>query len=206
MPATRTQRRHAGRDRRAEAERQIADSARNLLATSRFREVSVDDVMAGTGLTRTAFYRYFPDLETLLQRLLAEAREELTLSAGGWLGGTGDDAPLALAETVTDFVAAYGRQGRVLRAVMDAAAGDSDIEAAYHDLVYGFIDAVTARIEADQATGLCRGLDPRATAEALVWMTERYLAETLGRDGHADPGVIGRTLVAIWQRALYPAD
>jgi hypothetical protein len=71
-------------------------------------------------------------------------------------------------------------------------------------MVYSFVDAVTVRIRADQDAGLSAGLDPRPTAEALVWMAERYLSETLGRDGDTDPAVVGATLVAIWQRTLYP--
>jgi AcrR family transcriptional regulator len=193
----RTQRRQAGRDRRARAEQEIVDSARSLLAAHRFRDLSIDDVMAGAGLTRTAFYRYFPDLESVLQRLLDEARDDLTMQAGGWLeGGAGAEAE-ALAAALKGFVAAYARHARTFRAVMDAAAFDEDVEAAYHEMVHGFIDAVAARIDHGDP-------DAPSTAGALVWMTERYLAETLGRDPAADPGSVAATLVLIWQRALYP--
>jgi hypothetical protein len=41
------------------------------------------------------------------------------------------------------------------------------------------------------------------TARALVWMMERYLTATLGRDPQRDRGPLVRALETIWSRVLY---
>src|SRR6059058_4569756 len=65
-------RRLANRRRRNEAREQILQVARRELKTRPFRELSVDELMQATGLSRTAFYRYFPDREAVLLDLLEE--------------------------------------------------------------------------------------------------------------------------------------
>lgn len=200
-----THRRHAGRERRAAAEQAILEAARTLLADRRVRDLSIDDLMSAAGLSRTAFYRYFPDLETLLQRLLEDARDELADAAAKWLADDrGGDPVRNLRDGLEAVAAVWGRRGHVLRAVVDAAAGDSEIENVYTEFVRFFVDAVTARISGDLAAGLIHGLDPRPTAEALVCMNERYLAGTVGREAGADHRVHAETLLLIWQRTLYP--
>ena len=66
-------RRSANRRRRDEARQQIVEAARRELKVKPFRELTVDELMEGTGLSRTAFYRYFPDRESVLVDLLEEA-------------------------------------------------------------------------------------------------------------------------------------
>src|SRR5215469_13970378 len=75
-------RRSANRRRRNETREQILETARRELRTKPFRELTVDDLMQGTGMSRTAFYRFFPDREAVLLELLedvwgalAEARD-----------------------------------------------------------------------------------------------------------------------------------
>ena len=200
-----THRKHASRERRAAAEQAILEAARTLLADRRVRDLSIDDLMTAAGLSRTAFYRYFPDLETLLQRLLDDARDELADAAAQWLADDrGGDPVSSLRESLEAVAAVWGRRGHVLRAVVDAAAGDAEIESVYTEFIQFFVDAVTARISADLAAGLIHGLDPRPTAEALICMNERYLAETVGRQAGADHRAQAETLLLIWQRTLYP--
>ena len=47
----------------------ILEATEALLAHREFRDLTVEDVMVTTGLTRTSFYRYFPDRIVLLQAL-----------------------------------------------------------------------------------------------------------------------------------------
>ena len=72
MSRTFATRRSANRRRRSEARQQILDVARSELKVKPFRELSVDDLMEAAGLSRTAFYRYFPDREAVLVDLLEE--------------------------------------------------------------------------------------------------------------------------------------
>jgi AcrR family transcriptional regulator len=202
MASPRTLHRDRRRQRRQDAEREILEAAERLLRQRRFRDVTVDDVMAATSQSRTAFYRFFADREDLLVRLIEQIGDELYRISDGWLSGTGD--PLAEARQALERMAdVYEEHGRLLGAIAEAAALDDRVEAVYRGLVARFIDAAAARIERDLAAGRIQPLDARQTATAFVWMFERYLAATFGRPEPGDRASAVETLFTIWLRTLY---
>lgn len=188
------------RERRSLAERTILDATEALLAEREFRDLTVEDVMASTGLTRTSFYRYFPDLEAVLLRWLADLGDELRRTADSWL-----QDPSTSLETGIEFVTLYKDHGRLLLAFEQAAGAGTEIDTAWRSVIQSFIDRYT-----DFIVDLCRqGLSsidrPAETARALVGMTERYLIDTYGRGPAVDVGQAAATLAEIWQRALFSA-
>src|SRR4029453_15003000 len=78
-----------GRRRRQDSEQEILEAAEQLLRERPFRELTVDDLMAATSQSRTAFYRHFTDRQDLLIRLIRDLNEELWEMSAGWLGGGG---------------------------------------------------------------------------------------------------------------------
>jgi AcrR family transcriptional regulator len=194
MSTTFAGRRSVLRRRRSEARQQILDAARRELETTSFRDLRVDDLMKATGLSRTAFYRYFPDREAVLVELLEEvwaalgdARDE----------GPGTD-PLS-ADHVDRLAAVLAGHRGVLKAVADAATGDEYLERSYRAFMYDFwIGELVARIPAAQSRGLGGGLDPELAGEALGWMAERMVTQTLDRD----PRMVLDTIIAIVVRCL----
>jgi AcrR family transcriptional regulator len=182
----------------AEAEREILDSAERFLRVRPLRELTIDEVMSGTGLSRPAFYVYFRDRHDLVLRLIMEIGAELFEMADKWLKG-GD-----LRAGVEGVVAVYAKHGRVLRAISDAAVDDPDVEAAYHALVHRFIDATADHIRNEQKEGgRSAGMAARRTASALVWMNERYMSMCLGGEKQQRPRDVADTLHQIWTRTLY---
>jgi AcrR family transcriptional regulator len=182
----------------AEAEREILESAEGFLRVRPLRELTIDEVMGGTGLSRPAFYVYFRDRHDLVLRLIQEIGAELFEVADRWLKG-GD-----LRAGVEGVVSVYAKHGRVLRALSDAAVDDPDVEAAYHGLVHRFIDATADHIRAEQkGGGRSAGMAARRTASALVWMNERYLSMCLGGAKQQRPREVADTLHQIWTRTLY---
>ena len=184
----------------AEAEREILEAAERFLRERPLRELTIDEVMAGTGLSRPAFYVYFRDRHDLVLRLIAEIGGELFEMAEKWLKG-GD-----LKGGVEGVVAVYAKHGPVLRAISDAAVDDPEVEEAYHGLVQRFIDATADHIRSEQRNGRASGMTARRTAAALVWMNERYLSMCLGggeRGKQLKPREVSETLHQIWTRALY---
>ena len=184
----------------AEAEREILGAAERFLRERPLRELTIDEVMAATGLSRPAFYVYFRDRHDLVLRMIAEIGSELFEMADKWLKG-GD-----LRAGVEGVVAVYTKHGPVLRAISDAAVDDPDVEAAYHGLVQRFIDATADHIRAEQRGGRAEGMTARRTAAALVWMNERYLSMCLGGGNstpQAKPRDVADTLHQIWTRTLY---
>ena len=132
--------------------------------------------MARTTLSRPSFYVYFRDRHHLLVRLVEGIGRELFDGANIWLAGDGD--PRASLGAVAEV---YAEHGLVLGAIADAAGHDPDAEATYRGLIERFVDATAERIARDIEAGLIEPLDATEAARALVWMSERYLKETLGR-------------------------
>ena len=184
----------------AEAEREILESAERFLRERPLRELTIDEVMSDTELSRPAFYVYFRDRHDLVLRLLGVIAGELFEMADIWLKG-GD-----LRASVEGVVGVYADHGPVLRAISDAAVDDPDVEQAYHGLVQRFIDATADHIRAEQKNGRAEGMTARRAAAALVWMNERYLSVCLGGGNSSrqpKPREVADTLAQIWARALY---
>jgi AcrR family transcriptional regulator len=196
------------RRRPEEAEREILDAAEAFLRERPFRELTVDEVMARTGLSRPAFYAYFRDRYGLVTRLLERVGAELFEIDRGWLEGEGGDSRSKVRETLEGGAAFFARRGPLLRAVADAAANDPEVERLYRfGLLERFAQAVAARIRKGQAEGeMSRLLDPEAVGQALVLMTERYLLDTVSRDPRMEPAPVVEALTTIWSRTLYGPD
>lgn len=202
MALTRTDRRAQLRRRREAIEQAILDATEALLADRPFRDLSIEDVMARAGLTRTAFYRYFPDLEAVLLRHLLHAQGELGQAADLWLNIDVDPRE-GLLPAATALAEVFCQHGRLLLALADASAGSPDIEQAWHTAIQSFVAPVQARIEGLHQQGLCQIADPAQTAIALVWMNERYLLETYGRGPGLPIPEAAQTLATIWRRTLF---
>jgi hypothetical protein len=90
-----------------------------------------------------------------------------------------------------------------MRALADAAADDPGVEEAYAAIVEGFVQATARHIEDETAIGRILPVDAHETAKALVWMMERYLNLSFGREPASAPEAVSDTLATIWTRVLY---
>jgi TetR/AcrR family transcriptional regulator, ethionamide resistance regulator len=105
-----------------EARRRILDATRELLLDRPFAALTVGDVMARAGLTRTVFYRHFETLAQMAPELLPDSPDPLVDQV---LRGPAEDLITAM---VAGLVQLYADNGRWLRAL--AAAADTDPEVA----------------------------------------------------------------------------
>ena len=186
-----------------ESEREILDAAEQFLRERPWREVTVQAIMERTDLARPAFYVHFKDRHDLALRVVDRIRAELLVEANRWFEGQGASGELRAAlEGVT---AVYVEHGPVLKALSDASGSDATVEAAYHELIQGFVDATDRHIREEQEAGRSPGLDARETARALVWMVEAYLLEAFGGSSHGEPVKVVDALDRIWSATLYGA-
>lgn len=191
------------RQQREQTRQQILESAQQLLRELPYRELSVDAVMAGTGHTRTVFYRHFDDIPTLVLTLITEVGAELVAVGEAWAQAE-DNTPLEARRQLGVFVDFYVRNGPVVRAVAEASHHDDAVEVAYSQMVEGFI-ALTARaIQTRVERGELAPLDAPEIARALVRMLNGYLGDALGRRPGTDPDRVLDTVWTIWTRTLYP--
>lgn len=184
------------------AEREIIDAAEGFLRERPFRELTVDEVMRRTDLSRPSFYVYFKDRHHLVLRVVELIGTEIFTMSERWLQGE-DDGPALAREATEGIVAVFADHGPVLRALADAAVDDPEVETAYAQLVQSFVDLTTRHIEAEIAHGRILPLDAGEVAKALVWMDERYLNLSLVREPLTPRATVIDTLATIWTRTLY---
>jgi AcrR family transcriptional regulator len=185
------------------AEGEIVAAAEALLRERPFRELTVDEVMRRTDLSRPSFYVYFRDRHHLILRVVEHVGDEMRTMSQRWYTGSGD-GPAQARDAMEGIVDVFAEHGAVLRALADAAADDPEVERVYGGLVQSFVDVTARHIETEMEAGRVLPLDAQETARALVWMMERYLNRSLGRLRPEIPSeTVATTLTTIWTRVLY---
>lgn len=184
--------------RRAETERAFLRATEELLDEgASFADLNVSRIAARAGRTRTAFYAHFADRRELLVRLVGELGAELYAATGDfWTGPADRDA---ITTTIGELLAIFRRHATLLRALVEASGYDEEIAAFWNEDVVGrFLRAAGERLERDGRPAE----EARATALALVWMTERTAyRQVLADTGIGDAAVV-RSLTDIWDRTL----
>jgi AcrR family transcriptional regulator len=107
----------------------ILNAALDFLWSRPFREMTVNELMANTGTSRSEFYHYFNDQHGVMESLLEIVLEEVLNADDPWYKGVGDPVDL-LRETLSGVVDVCYERGPFLLAFTDAAAGDAHIEEA----------------------------------------------------------------------------
>ena len=195
--------RSSRRKRRDEARGALVRSALELTEASPFRDLTIDEIGAGAGVSRSAFYLHFRDKHDLLLAAVEEVAGELYVMADRWWHGEGPPAE-RVRRAIESVVAVYAEHAGVLRVATEVSTYDEEVREAWRAIVERFIDAGAEHIRSEQERGLIAArLDPRATAEALVWMNERYSYIYLGRDQRPTADAV-EALVPVWTAALYP--
>ena len=180
----------------------ILDAALEYLWSRPFRDMTVNNLMSGTTVGRSAFYQYFQDLHELMETLLAELERDILGAAGAWFTGAGDAREL-LRDSLAGLVRVCFESGPILRAVSDAAPNDSRLERAWFSFLGRFDDAVAARIAADQRQGLIEELDARLVAVSLNRLDTFMLIHAFGRHPRPAPEPVLGALIQIWTSTLY---
>src|SRR5215208_4031028 len=88
------------------AEQEIITAAEELLRERPFRELTVDEVMRRTDLSRPSFYVYFRDRHHLVLKVVEHLGGELFTMSDRWFKGEGEGPELAR-EAMEGFVEVY---------------------------------------------------------------------------------------------------
>lgn len=183
----------------------ILNAALDFLWSRPFRDMTVNSLMSSTGVSRSAFYRYFNDLNELVEALLDILQEEIFAGAEPWVTGVGDPVAL-LNESLTGLIRVFHQQGPFLRAITDAATTDERLEKDWRQFLGRFDDAGCARIKADQEQGLIREFDARPVAIALNRLNAYTIIEAFGHHPRRRPKPVCEALVRVWVSTLYGAE
>ena len=183
----------------------ILDAAHEFVWSRPFREMSVRSLMDNVNVSRPAFYQYFADVHELMETLLTEIRDEILHVAGSWLVGAGDPVVL-VRESLDGLVRVCYRRGPILRAVSDAASYDRRMDAAWTAFLAAFDDAVTARIEADQAQGLIPPFAARPLAVSLNRLDAYTFIDAFGTRPRRRPEPVLKAVARLWIASLYGSE
>jgi AcrR family transcriptional regulator len=191
------------RERRDQARARLVAHALELAEAAPFRDLTVDQIARGAGLSRSAFYLHFRDKHDLLLAAVEEVATELYRMAERWWHGEGPPAE-RVRLAIEGVVSVYAEHAGVLRVAIEVSTYDEEVGRAWRAIVERFIEAGADHIRSEQARGLISpALDAAATAEGLVWMVERYCNIYLGGGERTAEGVVAAQ-VPVWTAALYP--
>jgi AcrR family transcriptional regulator len=183
----------------------ILNAALDFIWTHPFRDMTVNSLMARTGVGRSAFYQYFKDLHEVMEILLDMLQDEIFVASEPWITGVGD--PVALIhQTLDSLVRVAYQRGPIYRAFVDAAATDKRFEKAWNQFLGGFDDAACARIEVDQKQGLIPAFDARPVVIALNRLDASMLIEAFGKHPRREPEPVREALARIWISTLYGTE
>ncbi len=167
--------------------------------------MTVNELMASTSVSRSAFYQYFNDLHDVMESLLEIVLEEVLNADDPWYNGVGDPVDL-LRETLSGLVDVCYERGPFLRAFTDAAATDARIEEAWAGFLSSFDDVGTAVVEADQKQGLILAFDAYPVMFALNRLSAYTLIHAFGQHPRKQKEPVLKALERICISTIYGSE
>lgn len=180
-------------------------TAERLLEQRPLAEISVDDLARGAGISRPAFYFYFPSKDAVMLTLMDRMVEEAGAARDEVLERHAEEPAKALRESTLVFYETFGAHRAVVRAVADMSATNAEARALWSQIMQAWVDNVAEKIESERARGAAPpGPPARSLATALVQLDERVLRAVFVEEqpAVAEEQVID-VLNHIWLGAIY---
>ncbi len=203
-PSTRGRR--AARPTGDDREGAILATAERLLGERSLRDISIDDLAKGAGISRPTFYFYFPSKDAVLLALLDRVVQEADAAST-----VVPDSHLRVdpARYWRDCIAAFYRTFRDHRAVTlacaEARCTNDEVRTLWASVMSVWTERAAAAIEAERERGAAPpGLPARDLAVALSSMNERSMHALFAGDepALAESDVV-TVLHTIWLNAIY---
>lgn len=200
----RRSRRPTGDDR----ERAILETAERLLEDRSLREISIDDLARGAGISRPTFYFYFSSKEAVVLALLDRVAEEARVLRADALDAGGDDARAIWRQALTSIYDTFRAHRALTLAAAQLLFDSEEARKLWARVMDGFVEDTTAAIELERGRGAAPpGLPARDLAVALNWMNERvFHASFTDQEPMMATDDILEVLLSIWSRAIYASD
>lgn len=180
-------------------------TAERLLQERPIGEISVDELARGAGISRPAFYFYFPSKDAVVLTLVDRLVEEAELSKDEVVAQLVLDPVAGWRGSIELFYAIFGSHRALIRAAADLSAVNEDARALWSSIMEGWVSDVTEMIEAERERSVAPAGPPaRDLATALVQLNERALRAIFVEETPAlsEDRVID-TLSHIWLSAIY---
>jgi TetR/AcrR family transcriptional regulator, ethionamide resistance regulator len=167
-------------DRRREA---IMEAVERLLRDRSIAELSVEEIAAAAGISRSGFYFYFESKYAALGEGLTTVWEEMALAADDFFGGSDEPPHAYVPRALTGVGELWERHEALLVGMFEASASDPGARTLWDAWLGRFNEAIAARIEAERAEGRAVAGPPDADvlARALLLMNERVFYDVRRR-------------------------
>ncbi|EKF21272.1 HTH-type transcriptional regulator EthR [Mycolicibacterium hassiacum DSM 44199] len=189
-----------------EREQAILATLERLLQERPLADISVDELAKGAGLSRPAFYFYFPSKDAVLVALVEQVINEADRNADEAMGGT-DPAvePHGVWQAINALFRTFGAHRAVTLAGAAARPNNADIQELWSRFMQKWIDHTAASIQAERDRGAAPDTIPAADlAVSLNLMNERTMLAAFAAE---QPAVsterLVDTLAHIWVTSIY---
>ena len=200
-PRGRRATRPSGDDREAA----ILATARRLLETKKFADISVDDLAKGAGISRPTFYFYFPSKEAVVLSLLDPLIKRADTGFDSALEAMPADPKRAIRRGIEIFFSSFGSDPATARAGTEALNSGPQFRALWSGLMQKWIALTAALITAErQRGGAPETIPAMDLATSLNLMNERTMMAALSAEQPAvDYDKVVDTLAHIWLTSIY---
>lgn len=186
-------------------ERAILDAAQQLLAERPVQDVSIDDLMKSVGISRPAFYFYFPSKAAVVLALLDRMAEASFAATNERFEDAGGDPFEQWRSAIQASVQTWEEHRAVVAAVAQLRAANPEIQQLWAGIMERWVRRITKAIESERERGAAPpGVPARELAIALSLMNERAMqASSLGEEPSLPAGQMVDILTQIWVNAIY---
>jgi TetR/AcrR family transcriptional regulator, ethionamide resistance regulator len=201
----RSQRQRAAGPSKGEVrEAQILDVTERLLRTTPFVDITMDEIAAQAGLSRSTMYFYFASKDDLLAGLLARTHHEI-VGPMAMLLNTDIAADRAVRKVLEELLRSWREHGPALRTFLETGLVSPAFGPRWRATTNENIDVAAQFIDRERAAGRLPAGPPSAHAvsSAVFWMIEHEMYELFRtRHTRAAEAELIETLALIWQRAM----
>jgi AcrR family transcriptional regulator len=190
------------------AKAEIIAAFEDALREMSFQELTVESLMARTGMTRSSFYHYFTALDDLVLGLLEHFEQDIRASVDPWLSqeeeGDDDDYRQATGDNLTRMFVVFQDHRRAVAALTQAAWGSTEVYQQWQQRVVDYYIDLTGRFIRHQiALGRSTTDNPELLGRALILMNHAVFTDHLTREDPDDPEVTAKVIADIWNVSIY---
>jgi len=188
-------------ERREARRQQILDAARACMLEHGLEAVSMEMIIARSGLSTGAVYRYFKGKDELIEAAITTAAREIGAAVAPILTSPVPGLPSQLIEKLLAAWVSYSRSGVGAAADIDRmpvalhgwsyAQTDPELKAALRASLRGFRELCVPLVKQWQTDGVAASADPHAVAQLIlsIWLgfvAHRSLTGDADVQAHAD--------------------
>jgi TetR/AcrR family transcriptional regulator, ethionamide resistance regulator len=189
-------------------ERAILETAERLLAQRPLAEITIDDLTAGAGISRSSFYFYFASKDDVLITLVERVVTDLRTLTDALLERLHDDPRAQIEQGIAATVNAWSEHRALMNAAIDAWGTVDPLRRMWSAVLERFAETTATAIQAerDRGTAPPTNASPAELATVLHLLNERCLYMTFaGIPPSLSEQRITAVLTETWLRTIYTA-